>query len=66
MAGLFALAQHIVEYYKVKLIVIMQGLHCVQPRRPVKYPVDVVWFSKCYRLIIALVQNERHIFCLKA
>ena len=67
--NLFALAQHLVETCRVKRVVIMQILHRVQPRRPVKYPVDVVWFShRCdniNRLIMALVQNDKHIFFWK-
>ena len=67
--NLFALAQHLVNKCMVKRVVIMQILKRVEPTRPVKYPVDVNWFGdRCdsiNRLVMALVQNEGHIFFWK-
>ena len=67
--NLFALAQHLVQTCRVKRVVIMQMLHPVQPRSPVKYQVDVLWFShRCdniNRLVTAFVQDDNHIFFLK-
>ena len=65
--NLLTLAQHLVNNYMVRRVVIMQILQRLEPTRPVKFPVDVNWFGKrdANRLVIALVQNEEHIFFWK-
>lgn len=62
---LYALAQHLVQSFKVKRVVIMQILHRLCPSRPVRHPVDIDWFNaRCDRinqLVSALAQYDEQI-----
>lgn len=62
---LYALAQHLVQAFRVKRVVIMQILHRIHPSRPVRYPVIIDWFNaRCDRinhLLYALAQDDRQV-----
>ena len=62
---LYALAQHLVQAFKIKRVVIMQILHRIHPSRPVRYPVNIDWFNaRCNRinqLLCALAQDDERV-----